>query len=181
MLSSFVPALSKKSMRYCLYLISCAVLFFFSGCIKDGMPDGADLGPGDSLPRFSVTMNDGSVVSSGDLAGSVSAVVFFHTGCPDCRAVMPALSELYGRYSDEVRFLFISREEGAESVAAYWAENGYSMPYCAREDREIYSLFARTGVPRIYVSDEDMVIRHVFTDSPVPGLEDIEDAILSLK
>ena len=57
------------------------ILLTMSACIRDRIPEGADLRPGDRLPWFSVTMDDGSVLSTGDLAGKVSVIVFFHTGC----------------------------------------------------------------------------------------------------
>lgn len=60
-------------------------LFFLSSCIFDDDPLEMELSVGDMLPQFSVTMNDGSVVTSEWLSESVSCVVFFHTSCPDCQ------------------------------------------------------------------------------------------------
>ena len=65
-------------------LILAVLVLAVSACIRDKIPEGAELGPGDRLPEFSVILDDGSVVSTGDLSGKVSVIVFFHTGCPDC-------------------------------------------------------------------------------------------------
>ena len=161
-----------------IFFPAAVLMSVLTGCIRDGLPDGADLQPGDSLPEFSVTLDDGSTVDTSWLRASVSCVVFFHTGCPDCRQVLPFMSELYSAYSGRVRFLFMSREEGYADVSGYWTENGYEMPFCAMKDRYVYSLFAREGVPRIYISERGGLICHVFDDSPLPGRDDVEGAML---
>ena len=77
------------------------ILLTMSACIRDRIPEGADLRPGDRLPWFSVTMDDGSVLSTGDLAGKVSVIVFFHTGCPDCQAELPVIQRIHDEFSPE--------------------------------------------------------------------------------
>ena len=149
-------------------------------CIRDRIPQGADLEVGARLPEFSVTMNDGSTVSMADLLGDISCIVFFHTGCPDCQKTLPLIQQLYDRYGNgPVRFLCISREEGAGEVETYWAENGYTLPYSAQEGREIYNLFATFAVPRIYISDRDGIIRSIWTDNPIPTSGELEAALLA--
>lgn len=174
-----------------------------TSCIKDRIPQGADLEAGDRLPEFSVTMDDGSTISTADMLGGISCIVFFHTGCPDCQKTLPLIQQLYDRYSvseqtsgnntisdeagsntvpdiaaGQVRFLCISREEDAGSVEEYWTEHGYTMPYSAQESREIYNLFATYAVPRIYISDIDGVIRSIWTDNPLPTFDELETALL---
>lgn len=166
-----------------------------SSCISDDF-GGADLHVGDSLPEFSVTMDDGTMVSSSSLKGSVSCVVFFHTGCPDCRGVMPAIQRLYDEFSPsatglghdsglpdrhpDVAFVLISRAEDAESVAGHWREEGFTMPYSAQKDKAVYHLFASEGVPRIYLSDKDCTIRFIHTDDPVPTYDMLAAELSSL-
>ena len=150
-----------------------------SACIRDKIPEGAELGPGDRLPEFSVILDDGSVVSTGDLSGKVSVIVFFHTGCPDCQAELPVIQRIYDEFSPEAAVLCISREEDASDIAEYWAENGLTLPYSAQKDRTVYSLFARMGAPRVYVSSGDLVIHSVYDDSPVATYEDLAADILA--
>ena len=159
---------------YALLTICC-----LTSCIKDRIPQGADLEVGARLPEFSVTMNDGSTVSTADLLGDISCIVFFHTGCPDCQKTLPLIQELYDRYGNgTARFVCISREEGAGPVAEYWSANGYTIPYSAQDDRRIYNLFATFAVPRIYISDRDGIIRSIWTDSPIPTFVELEAALL---
>ena len=127
---------------------------------------------GDKLPDFSVTMNDSSVVTGATLRKSASVIMFFHSSCPDCRQTLPHVQRLYNEYASRgVQFALISREEEETSVAAYWAEKEFTMPYSAQKDRRVYELFARRRVPRIYVSDSVGVVRYVFTDNPTPTAE----------
>lgn len=161
---------------YALLTICC-----LTSCIKDRIPQGADLEIGARLPEFSVTMNDGSMVSTADLLGDISCIVFFHTGCPDCRKTLPLIQELYDRYGNgTARFVCISREEGAVPVAEYWSANGYTIPYSAQDDRRIYNLFATFAVPRIYLSDSGGTIRYIYSDNPLPDFNGLESAISTL-
>lgn len=160
-------------------LILAVSVLAVSACIRDKIPEGAELGPGDRLPEFSVILDDGSVVSTGDLSGKVSMIVFFHTGCPDCQAELPVIQRIHDEFSPEAAVLCISREEDASDIAEYWADNGLTLPYSAQKDRTVYSLFARMGVPRVYVSSGDLVIHSVYDDSPMATYEDLAADILA--
>lgn len=147
-------------------------------CIKD-KPIGADLGVGDRIPDFTVTMNDGSFVSGSRLREGVSVVVFFTTACPDCQKTLPEIQKIYDEYlSQGVSFAIISREDGPESVAGYWTEHGFTMKYSAQTDRRIYELFAQARVPRVYVCREG-IIKTIFTDSPNPTYDALKNSIES--
>ena len=147
------------------------------GCIKDN-PKGADLQVGDSLPDFEVVMNDGRVVTDDDLKENVSVVMFFHTSCKDCQQALPIMQRIYDEYASEsLQIVLISREEGEESIYTYWIENGLEMPYSAQYDKKVYRKFAGTRVPRIYVNEKGGIIRHVFTDDPVPSYDDLKESL----
>lgn len=62
-------------------------------------------------------------------------------------------------------------------MAAYWKEQGFTLPYSAQEDRTVYELFAQTGVPRIYIVDEEGIIRSLFTDQMLPEWEELVKAL----
>lgn len=138
-----------------------------AGCIKEGTPEGTELGAGDALPEFSIYMNDGSVLGTADLEGKVSLIMFFHTGCPDCREELPAVQQIYDTYGKDIVLCCISREEGAEEIASYWTSQGLTLPWSAQTDRQVYNLFASLGVPRIYISSGDGKIYSAYSDNPV--------------
>ena len=164
-------------MRKLLIFSSLVVLIgVLSSCIKENQT-GADLVVGDVVPDFTAVMSDGSEVTGAQLREGVSCIVFFTTACPDCRQVLPHMQRLCNEYQSQgVRFAFISREEGAESIQQYWMENGYTMPFSAQSDRRIYELFAATRVPRVYIC-RDGLIKSIFTDSPTPSYEELAAAI----
>lgn len=156
--------------------ITLLLIFFSLSCIKEKQT-GADLVIGDSIPDFTVTMNDETKVSGAYLREGVSCIVFFTTLCPDCQQTLPHVQRIYDEYlSQGVKFALISREESKESIEKYWAENGYTMPYSAQKDRLIYELFAKTRVPRVYIS-RGGVIKTIFTDSPNPSYTDLDSRI----
>ena len=164
--------------RKLAYLLS--VAFMFISCIKE-KPTGADLMVGDIIPDFEVTMNDGSVITGEGLRETPSCIVFFHTSCPDCQKALPVIQEIYDKYAQEgFSFALISREEEEDTIAAYWKEKAYTMPYSAQPTREVYNLFAQTKVPRIYICEKGGIIRAIYTDDPVPGLEELDQSINSV-
>ena len=159
-----------------------ALLLIFASlvsCIKEGTGQ-QELVAGDHLPDFVVTMSDGAQVSGKQLSSGVSCVVFFTTACPDCRNTLPHLQRLYEEYAScGVKFALISREEGAESIAAYWDSEAFTMPYSAQDDRIVYELFAKTRVPRVYICKEG-IIKAIFTDQPqTPTFDDMRTALES--
>ena len=150
-----------------------------SSCIKEKQK-GADLGVGDIIPDFTVTMNDGSQVTGVMLREGVSVIVFFTTQCPDCRQTLPHIQRLYEEYAGKgVRFALISREDTQSNISAYWEGNLFTMPYSAQEDRKVYEQFAKTRVPRVYLTKEGL-IKSIFTDSPVPDYETLYESLNSL-
>ena len=149
-----------------------------SACITEDeeMESGNNLEVGDRIPSFSVVMNDGSRVEDEDLLGEVSLIVFFNTACKDCQQELPVIQRFYEAFS-QYPLLCISREEGEASVSAYWQKQEFTMPYSAQQDRRVYQLFASHTIPRIYVVDEEGIIRVVFTDNPLASYEDLVQAV----
>lgn len=149
-----------------------------SACITEDeeMESGNNLEVGDRIPSFLVVMNDGSRVEDEDLLGEVSLIVFFNTACKDCQQELPVIQRFYEAFS-QYPLLCISREEGEASVSAYWQKQEFTMPYSAQQDRKIYQLFASHTIPRIYVVDEEGIIRAIFTDNPLASYEDLVQAV----
>ncbi len=159
-----------------IVFIMMVLLLFPCSCIEEEETSLEDVVTrGMKLPDFAVVMNDGTTVTGATLRNTVSIVMFFHTECPDCQEALPRMQRLYDEYAQQgVTFALISREEEAASIAAYWAEQGFTMPYSPQPDRKVYELFAYKRVPRIYISECGGTVRYIFTDDPVP-----DDATLS--
>ena len=135
---------------------------------------------GDRLPQFSVKMSDGTTVSTADLMGRPSVVMFFSVGCIDCRHELPQLQRLYDMQPG-VPIVLIARKCTDEDIRPFWEFNGFTMPYSPQADRRVYSLFAPSRIPRIYVSDAATVIHYAYADDVLPTAEDLLDHINQLK
>ena len=86
--------------RLSTIFISAICALWLGGCINDDVLGRREVvRVGDLLPDFSVTMNDGSVVTGDSLRKSVAVVLFFHTTCPDCQQLLPQIQPLYDEYA----------------------------------------------------------------------------------
>lgn len=147
--------------RELLKIFSLLVLIAVGSCVTDKDEPVWSLQSGDSVPDFTVVMNNGETVTAESLKGRRSIIVFFSTGCQDCRNALPKIQEAYEQsllQKDAPRYICISREEGEESVSRYWSEHGLTLPYSAQTTREVYNLFASSGIPRIYYVSSELII-----------------------
>ena len=143
-------------MRYLFVFVS--TMAVICSCIRTKhSSDTAPLGPGDTIPAFSVRVCDGSILSEKDFSKGDALVAFFNTACPDCQKDLPVLQEFYEEYGDSVAMLLIAREETEESISHYWRQNNLSMPFAAQEDRSVFNLFCNSGIPKIYILSEGVI------------------------
>ncbi len=146
-------------------------------CIIETEEGHGNVMPGDTVPAFTVVMNTGKQLSTDSLRGKQSLIVFFNTDCPDCRRELPVLEEIHSRHKDDLRIVCISRSEDEKHVSNYWKEHGLTLPYSAQPDHRIFDMFAQSGIPRIYVVDEYLIVTKIFTDNPPATVTDIENAL----
>ena len=112
---------------------------------------------GDKIPAFSIQLNNGQMLTEAELKGSVSILVFFNTGCSDCRRELPHLQKISKRFPD-VNIICISRAETEESNKSFWATKQLTLPYSAQPDRQVYDAFGAKGLPKLYLVNKDHVI-----------------------
>lgn len=123
-----------------------------------------------------------------DLIGHPSVVVLFSVYCTDCRHELPEIQRLWdksrnGELTGDGRplpILLIARENTAELYKPFWEFLKLTMPYSPQPDRRIYSLFATSHIPRIYISDSSGIIRFAHSDDNLPTVETLTDEVLSL-
>lgn len=135
--------------------VMCCIFLAVSGCVKEEEEPVVSLGVGDAVPRFSVTLNDGSVFDFSVMQQYPCVVVFFDTSCPDCRAALPIVQTVSTHKSftsKDIRFVCIARAEGEASIASFWETEHLTLPYSPQSDRSVYNLFANSVIPRIYVT-----------------------------
>ena len=153
-------------------------------CVVEKTDNPGDVKVGDPLPAFSVTVRDGgaeSTLTTSSLKGAVSVITLFSVTCPDCRATMPEIQKAYDVFAPQgVKFVNISRAEDWDRVEALWTEFGLTMPYSAQEDRKVYELFAKSVVPRVYLSDQEGIVQYIHTDSPNPDFSTLQRELNAL-
>lgn len=146
---------------------------------------------GDSAPAFEITASDDTKFTSPTgFNGKTTLLVFFQTTCGDCQREIPKALDLWHELADEddVQVLFINRAQTAADVYKYWNEykktNGYeSMPvFYLDPSREVFSLFATSYIPRVYIIDSTgtikwMAVEYLLTDS---GKEMTKEELLAL-
>ena len=136
-------------------ILAALILPLLSACIHEKEEPVWSLSAGDRLPSFTVETLDGEIVTSADSYVSSLVIIFFNTSCRDCREELPRLQKEYEANlmlpePQQSRYICISREEGAADVAAYWTEEGLTMPVAPQTDSKVYSLFASSGIPRVF-------------------------------
>ena len=151
-------------------------LLILPSCISEEEPDAISLSVGDKCPEFSVKLNDGYILSTSDLKGITSVIVFFNTSCPDCQMELPEIQKVYDfamSVNRPITVVCISRAEPESSIKSFWELNDLSIPYSAQEDKSIYNLFASSVVPRVYIISPTLEISATWSDNPIPTAEEI--------
>lgn len=134
------------------------------------------------LPDFSVQMNDGRTLSPSALKGKVAVIVFFNSTCVDCQKFLPTLEAFYREQQAQslpCTIVPIARAQDNKAVGAYWKKVGFTMPYSAQTDRKVYELFAKSGIPRVYIATPKGTAFHSFDDHHPPTLETLRQVVQS--
>lgn len=162
-------------------LIAPLLAILLSGCITEKDEENIGIQRGDALPDFSVDLSDGRRISAVDMKGKRVLIEFFNTSCGDCRRGLPSVDSVYLEYKDnpDVLVMAIARDERAAKIESYWESNGLSIPYSAQDDRRIYNLFATTGIPRTFISNEQGMVVATFGDADLPTFSMLRDALTS--
>lgn len=142
----------------------------------DDSSNGDVVAVGDSSPSFCVRLHDSRTVTDSDFKECGGLIVFFNTDCNDCRVELPVIQSVYERFPG-VLLVCVSRSQDDDAVSRWWDENGLSLPYSAQTDDAVYRLFAKSGIPRIYVLDPEGIVRCVYNDVNMPDYEELCNAI----
>lgn len=150
---------------YIKYTIIALLIIAIGSCITENKNTGTVnyINPGDKIPYFTVPDQNGTLFKSTDLTGKRSLLLFFHTECEDCRRELPIIEESYQKFKEDTNYCFIAiaREESVESVNKYWEENNLTLPTYFDYNRNVYSLFANSMIPRVYILNENGIVTYM--------------------
>jgi peroxiredoxin len=145
------------------FLLVCAALTALVACKgpKDADSEYAVdmLKKGEAIPAFSLKDRTGVLDSQADFAGKYLVYDFWATWCPDCRADLPAMKDLYAKYGDKAVFVGISFDTEPEKLAAYVAENGIGWmqlsDFVAKKESAVGDAFRIKWIPSMYLVDPE--------------------------
>ena len=114
---------------------------------------------GEVLPAFSLEDRTGVVRTQADFAGKYAVYDFWATWCPDCRADLPAMKDLYEKYGDKVAFVGFSFDTDPEKLDAYVAENeiGWMQlsDFVTKKESKVAEDFRVKWIPSMYLVGPD--------------------------
>ena len=80
--------------------------------------------------------------------------------CGDCKRELPKIDSVWNELKDQptFRLVTISRGETAEVVNAFWKEQNFTMPFYLDPDKKVFSLFANSTIPRVYLVNRENIV-----------------------
>jgi len=121
---------------------------------------------GKNLPQaapFSFTDAEGKSASTADLKGKVVFINFWASWCPPCRAEMPSLENLYQKFKEDERivFLFMNEDNDRSKAIQYLQNNHFTIPLFYSSGDVPNEIFSGT-LPTTVVLDKEgkIVLRH---------------------
>ncbi|CVK17852.1 TlpA family protein disulfide reductase [Sporomusa sphaeroides] len=131
----------------------------FSGAEPQKPPAETGVTVGNALPEFTLPALDGRQVTVAP-AGQILVLNFWATWCPPCRQEMPELDKFAEQYSGKVEFHAVNIQEPGDKVAAFMAQNKYTMSVLSDTEGEVAKLFRINAIPTTLVVDKQGIIKY---------------------
>ncbi len=121
------------------------------------------LTPGQKVSLFSGQALDGRTIDMRQLVGKKPVMlVFWASWCPSCREEVPKINQLYKKYRDQgMEFIGINvgYNDSVARARAFVKKTGMAYPVIFDKRGKISKMFAVQGVPTVFVTDRNGVIR----------------------
>lgn len=117
--------------------------------------------PGDEAPNFQLRDLNGRLVALSDLRGKVVLLNFWATWCGPCRVEMPAMEELYRRYSrKDFEILAVSTDpQGAAVTRPFQEEHQLTFPILHDSDFRVGLTYGARTLPMTFMVDREGIVR----------------------
>ena len=121
------------------------------------------LKPGTDAPDFTLCDIQDKPVKFSDLQGKTVALVFWASWCPDCRAEVPLLKEMYASKPADVEFVSVSFDREKEKWLSYVAENELPgiqvFDPAGKKESAVADAYGVKWIPSLYLIGPDGRIR----------------------
>ena len=108
-----------------------------------------------SLP-LAVPGSVGKLQTLNDLKGKIVFLNFWATWCGPCRAEMPSMEALYGRYREKgLEILAVNSGEEQGQVLAFMKNNKLTFPVALDSDGKVSGTYGIQAIPTTYLIDRD--------------------------
>ena len=162
-----------------LVLAAFAALVSCKNAVKDADSEYAVdmIKKGEAIPAFALKDRADVLHNQDEFVGKYVVYDFWATWCPDCRADVPAMKELYAKYGDKVAFVGISFDTDPEKLDAYVAENEIGWlqlsDFVAKKESKIGEDFGVKWIPSMYLVGPDgkVLLGTVMVDKLALALE----------
>jgi len=138
-----------------------------------------------SVPNFKFEISKGKVVSINDYKGKIVLINFFATWCAPCRKELPLVQkQIWNKYKDNSKFTMFTfgREQSWEEVLKFGKDQNLSFPLLPDLKRKVYVFFAKEGIPRSFLIDENGKIIYLsegFEELHFNELKELIDKLLN--
>lgn len=136
------------------------------GAIAGGN-ENTSIAVGKRAPNFSLSLEDGRVVTLHDLKGQPVMINFWATWCGPCRIEMPEIIEA-AHETPELVVLAVNVQEDLSLIESFAQDFEMDVPIVRDEGGDIQNLYQVRGMPTTYFVDRQGTVRAVWAGVLTP-------------
>ena len=138
---------------------------------------------GEKAPLFTCKTIDGKTIDLAKLKGKVIMINFFATWCGPCNQELPVLQKnIWEKYRNNPDFVLIvlGREHTEQEVIDFAKKKNLDLPFAPDVERKIFSLYAKSSIPRnVIIDKKGVIVLHEIGYTP-EAFQEIEDMLAGM-
>jgi peroxiredoxin len=132
------------------------------------------IGIGQTAPEISMTTTDGNLINLVDLRGKPTVLEFMDVDCGYCINEAGVLSQVYNDRHLVANFLsvdvnFVGTSDDAAKINQFRSDHNTWWPYALDADGSVTNTYGVVATPKVFVLDQNGVVRNSFDAGEVPG------------
>jgi len=126
-------------------------------------------------PDFSLQSSLDDTIALSSLRGKIVLVNFWASWCGPCQAEMPAIQNVFSKYSEQLIILGVNDEDTKDTMHDFANQYGLTFPLLMDSTGNVSSQYRIRAYPSTYFIDGDGYIFHIMVGSMTES--DIENII----